>query len=207
MTGKPIAPAAERNTVAILDVLRTEFANLEDVLEIGSGTGQHAVAFAQAMPQLAWQTSDLNANHPGISAWIADAGLPNVRKPLVLDVLTAELPAANYDAVFSANTAHIMGYPAVEKMFALVAATLRDSGRFCLYGPFREGGAFSTESNAEFHRSLVARNVGMGIRDLEALDELAAQGGMRRVRRYAMPANNLLVVWQKGTAEQGNDSS
>lgn len=207
MTGKPNAPAAERNAAAILDVLRSEFATLKDVLEIGSGTGQHAVAFAAAMPHLHWQTSDRRENHAGISAWIIEADLPNVSEPLVLDTLTAAVPAAAYDAVFSANTAHIMSYPAVERMFALVGATLRDNGRFCLYGPFREGGAFSTESNAEFHRSLVSGNADMGIRDLEALDRLAGDAGMRRVRRYAMPANNLLVVWQKNAGEQGDDGS
>ena len=207
MTGTPIAPAAERNTAAILNVLQDEFANVASVLEIGSGTGQHAVACARALPHLSWQTSDLDQNHAGISAWIVASGLANVTEPLSLNVLTAALPASAYDAVFSANTAHIMSFPAVEKMFALVATTLRDNGRFCLYGPFRENAAFSTASNAEFHRSLVSRNAEMGIRDLEALDKLAAMGDMCRVRRYAMPANNVLVVWQKGVGESGNDDS
>ena len=196
---KPTAPAAERNAAAILDVLQTELRNARDVLEIGSGTGQHAVTIGAALPDLSWQTSDLDENHPAIVAWVDDAGLDNVHSPISLDVLTATLPAENYDAVFSANTAHIMGFAAVEKMFALVAHTLRDGGRFCLYGPFREQGAFSTESNAAFDQSLRSRDPSMGIRDLEQLDELAAAGKMRRVRRYAMPANNLLVVWQKGS--------
>ena len=207
MTGKPTAPAASRNTAAILDVLSSELAEACDVLEIGSGTGQHAVAMAAAMPQLVWQTSDLDAHHAGIEAWINDAGLDNVRDPITLDVLTAELPPEHYDAVFSANTAHIMSFGAVEKMFALVATTLRPSGLFCLYGPFREQGSFSTDSNAAFHRSLTASDPAMGIRDLEALDELAATGRMQRARRYAMPANNLLVVWQKDPGDEGNDDS
>ena len=207
MTAKPVAPAAQRNTPAILDVLRDELATVTQVLEIGSGTGQHAVAIGAAMPHLDWQTSDLEEHHAAISAWLASAGLSNVHEPRVLDVLTAEMPAGRFDAVFSANTAHIMSYKAVEKMFALVATTLREGGRFCLYGPFREQGTYSTASNAEFHRALVARDADMGLRDLEQLDELAAAGKMRRLRRYAMPANNLLVVWQKQTGEPGNDSS
>ena len=100
-----------------------------------------------------------------------------------------------------------MSFPAVEKMFAQVARTLRDNGRFCLYGPFRESGRFSTESNAAFDRSLRARDAAMGIRDLEQLDEFAAEGRMQRARRYAMPANNLLVVWRKGMGQQGHDNA
>ena len=207
MAAIPHAPAAERNAAPILDVLRFEFANVQHVLEIGSGTGQHAVAVGAAMPHLEWQTSDLDEHHAGIRAWIATAGLSNVREPVSLNVLTADLPPNRYDAVFSANTAHIMNSTAVEKMFALVATTLRDGGLFCLYGPFREAGAFSTPSNAEFDKSLRAQNIGMGIRDLEALDELAAAGKLRRMRRYAMPANNLLVVWQQQAQGQGDDSA
>ena len=197
MSDKPNAPAAERNAAAILDVLKDELADARDVLEIGSGTGQHAVAFCAALPYLTWQTSDLEENHASIHAWLDDADLDNVRDPLALDVQDFEAPAASYDAVFSANTAHIMCYAAVESMFALVGRTLRDTGRFCLYGPFSEDGTFNTPSNAEFDRSLRARNPDMGIRDLNDLDGLAAAGGMQRLRRYAMPANNLLVVWQK----------
>ena len=197
MPDKPCAPAAERNAPAIVDVLRVELAGAREVLEIGSGTGQHAVAIGAALPDIRWQTSDLELHHAGIRAWLADAGLDNVREPLALDVQTAELPAAHYDAVFSANTAHIMSFAAVEKMFALVAGALRPAGKFCLYGPFREAGAFSTESNAEFDRSLRATDPAMGIRDLEALDAFAAADRMTRARRYAMPANNLLVTWTK----------
>lgn len=197
MLRKPNAPAAERNSAAILDVLQTEFAEVSDVLEIGSGTGQHAVVFGAALSHLTWQTGDLDENHDGIRAWLADAGLTNVYEPLSLDVSKFEIGDFRCDAVYSANTAHIMSYGAVEKMFALVATALREGGRFCLYGPFRQSGLFSTASNAEFHKSLQAQNAEMGIRDLDDLDKLAAGGGMRRERTYAMPANNLLVVWDK----------
>ena len=204
MGGKPNAPAAERNAAAILEVLRTELDEAKTVLEIGSGTGQHAVAFGRALPHLTWQTSDLDDNRPAIRSWIADGGPANVLAPLSLDVMTNTVPADQYDAVFSANTAHIMSYTAVERMFELVAMTLRNSGRFCLYGPFREAGEFNSESNAAFHRSLVATNPDMGIRHLEDLDQWATAGAMLRMRRYAMPANNLLVVWQKHAGDLDN---
>jgi cyclopropane fatty-acyl-phospholipid synthase-like methyltransferase len=129
--------------------------------------------------------------------WLDDAALPNVAEPIVLDVLTADLQGRYFDAVFSANTAHIMSFEAVEHMFALVSYVLREHGSFCLYGPFRQDGRFNTESNAEFHRSLRMRDQAMGIRHLEDLDALAQKGRLRRERLYAMPNNNHLVVWQK----------
>ncbi len=206
MTKKPFAPATGRNCQPILDVLRNEFRQANSVLEIGSGTGQHAVAFAAELGHLVWQTSDLDENHEGIRKWLTDAALPNLREPLSLDVRTAAKDGTVYDAAFSANTAHIMSIAAVEKMFALVADALRISGVFCLYGPFRQGGEFDTCSNAEFHKSLRGQDAAMGIRHLEDLDQFAATGGMRRERLYAMPANNLIVVWQKSGESQNDDA-
>lgn len=197
MIEKPYAEATARNSEAILGAIREEFRGLESILEIGSGTGQHAVYFCQSLDHVVWQTSDVPGNHGGIGAWIADASLPNVLEPLTLDVLDAELPRESYDGVFSANTAHIMNPDAVQKMFTLVAAVLQDNGVFVLYGPFRQGGRFNAASNADFHRSLRQRDPGMGIRHLEELDGLAQCGGMRRKRLYAMPANNNLAVWVK----------
>lgn len=165
------------------------------MFEIGSGTGQHAVSFAAALPGVTWQTSDLRQSHDAIRAWIADAGLENVLPPWDFDVLTAETPSGRYDAVFSANTAHIMSYKAVCRMFEITGAMLGDPGVFCLYGPFSRGGSFSTQSNAAFDASLRTRNAAMGIRDLDDLQDLGRQNGMELVRTYAMPANNLLTVW------------
>ncbi len=196
MAAKPEAPAAVRNAAPILQVLEREFAAVRSVLEIGSGTGQHAVAFAAAMPALTWQTSDRVENHPGITAWLDDAKLSNALPPLELDVLTDDVDR-QFDAVFSANTAHIMTVEAVEAMFSLVGRVLGAGGIFCLYGPFRQHGRFSTASNEQFHRSLVAAGKGMGIRDLEKLDGIAMDAGLERQRLYAMPANNLTVVWHK----------
>ncbi len=197
MTEQPYAESTARNAEPILEVLRQEFRNCTDVLEIGSGTGQHAVRFASELGHLRWQTSDLDENHAGIRAWIAESGLPNVCAPLSLDVMTAELQAAYYDAVYSSNTAHIMSFDAVIRMFAIVGKALRPNGVFCLYGPFRKGGEFNTESNAAFDVHLRSRVAAMGIRDLEALDGLAAEHDLQRTGLYAVPSNNLVAVWQK----------
>lgn len=197
MTGRPFAPATERNSQPILDVIRHEFRASRSVLEIGSGTGQHAAAFGAALSHLTWQTSDRDENHTGIRAWLDEAAARNILHPLSLDVMTAELPRASFDAVFSANTAHIMSFAAVEKMFALVSSVLKDDGVFCLYGPFLQNGEFSTPSNAEFDRSLRHRDPEMGIRSLEDLERIGRNGDLHRSRLYAMPANNLLAVWEK----------
>lgn len=197
MTDKPFSVPAERNSAPILDVLRNELAHSTRVLEIGSGTGQHAACFAKALPFLQWQTSDRDENHDGIHAWIFDTGLTNLLPPLSLDVLSADMPVESCDAVYSANTAHIMSIEAVQKMFTIVGTVLQDDGVFCLYGPFRQDGAFNTPSNAEFHKSLRSQNPEMGIRHLEALDEFAREQGLTRIRLYAMPANNHFVIWRK----------
>lgn len=203
MTALPNSPASERNRKPILDVLREEFRNRSSVLEIGSGTGQHAVWFAAALPHLTWQTSDLPANHEGILAWLATADSPNLKPPLVLDVETFDSRTLSFDAVFSANTAHIMSIDAVGCMFRLVGRLLPRNGIFCLYGPFNFEGRFSSDSNAEFDAALRQRDSTMGIRDLGDLDAFAAGAGMSRVRLYPMPANNHIVVWQKSLPAAG----
>lgn len=201
MADRPFAASAARNTAPILEVLRREFRDSTDVLEIGSGTGQHAVTFAGAMPHLQWRTSDLEENHAGLHARLEDSGLDNLHPPLSLDVRTAALGAASIDAVFSANTAHIMGVDAVAAMFALVGDALRAGGVFCLYGPFRLRGTFNTASNEQFDAGLRAREPRMGIRDLETLDEFGAPHGLVRDRLYAMPSNNYIAIWRKGAGD------
>jgi predicted O-methyltransferase YrrM len=201
MAEQPFSEFAARNTAPIIEILRREFRRASSVLEIGSGTGQHAVAVAAALDHLRWQTSDLDENHAGIRRWIESAGLPNVEPPLSVDVLSASLDDESFDAAFSSNTAHIMGIEAVERMFALVGGALRAGGVFCLYGPFKAGGAFNTPSNADFDHSLKRRDPVMGIRDIEALDEFAAASGLRRVRFYAVPSNNNVAVYLKAGDE------
>jgi cyclopropane fatty-acyl-phospholipid synthase-like methyltransferase len=202
---KPFAPSSSRNAKSIAGVLSHEFRDCRSVLEIGSGTGQHAVEFAQKFDHLTWQTSDLEPSHVGILQWIRESGVKNVRGPLVLDVLTDTVDAGAYDAVYSANTSHIMSYTAACRMFDLVGKALMEDGVFCLYGPFKREGEFSTPSNAEFDASLRERNAAMGIRDLADLDTRAGENGMTMTRLYAMPANNLVVVWQKKGEPVGND--
>ena len=205
MTVKPNAPASGRNRDAILDVIKTEFGDCHTVLEIGSGTGQHAVFFAEAMPWLRWQTSDLAENYPGIHSWIADSGLANVREPILLDVEHADGVDGYFDGVFSANTAHIMSIQAVRCMFDVVGRLLSPGGVFCLYGPFNQDGTFTSESNRRFDQSLRSQDPAMGIRDLEELQDIALSVAMHRERLYAMPANNMLVAWRKnGVASNDN---
>ncbi|MCL4799721.1 MAG: DUF938 domain-containing protein [Burkholderiales bacterium] len=195
---KPFSEASERNRAPIRSVLERVLADCRAVLEIGSGTGQHAVYFAADLPHLEWQPSDVAENLPGIERWRADAGLANVRPPLALDVNLDPWPAARYDAVFSANTAHIMAWPEVERMVARAAAALRPGGRFCLYGPFNYAGDFTSASNARFDASLCARDPRMGIRDFEAVDAAARAAGFVLLEDNAMPANNRLLVWRLG---------
>lgn len=197
MPDRPYATSTERNAPAILEVLRRELLDCSDVLEIGSGTGQHAVKFAADLEWVSWQTSDLPENHPGIRAWLTESALQNVRAPLSIDVRTARVKAATYDAVYSCNTAHIMSFDAVADMFVLVGEALRQGGVFCLYGPFRMEDSFNTASNENFDASLRARDPAMGVRDLEALDALGASNALRRRSLYAMPSNNSIAVWQK----------
>jgi cyclopropane fatty-acyl-phospholipid synthase-like methyltransferase len=197
---KPYAEACERNRGPILAVLREAFARARQVLEIGSGTGQHAVYFAQHLPHLTWQTSDMPEHHAGIGAWIADSGLANVRQPLALDVRQSPWPVATVDAVFTANTLHIMDYGCVEAFFQGVARVLAADGVLAVYGPFNYGGQFTSASNAQFDAQLRARGVGSALRDFEAVDALARGAGLTLVRDVAMPANNRTLVWRRGTA-------
>lgn len=197
MTSLPNAPATERNREPILEVLRREFAGCRRVLELGSGTGQHAVFFGENLPELQWQCSDVTENHADIRQWLESAALPNVQAPVPLNVLHDPDPDGEFDAVFSANTAHIMKVEAVQCMFALAGRILGDGQPFCLYGPFRLDGDFTSESNASFDASLKSRNPEMGIRDLEMLDDLASKAGLQRQSLIAMPANNFIAVWRK----------
>src|SRR5262245_26713944 len=193
---KPHSPACDRNRDPILAVLRQHFADRRHVLEIGSGTGQHAVCFAEALPHLTWQTSDVEENLPGIGQWLADAQLPNVAAPIVLDV-NGNWPARSYDAAFSANTLHIMSWSEVAALFAGLDAALEADAVLAIYGPFNYRGRFTSESNAAFDASLRLRSPSMGIRDFEAVDELARSIGMTLSEDRPMPANNRTLVWRR----------
>jgi cyclopropane fatty-acyl-phospholipid synthase-like methyltransferase len=192
---KPVSPACERNREPILAVLRERFADRQRVLEIGSGTGQHAVHFAAAMPWLAWQCSDVADHLPGIRLWLDAAGLANTPAPIALDVESGPWPMQRFDAAFSANTLHIMGWPAVEAFFAGLDAALADDAVLVVYGPFNEDGHYTSDSNREFDGWLKARDPRSGIRDAGAVDALARGIGLRRVDDTAMPANNRCLTW------------
>jgi hypothetical protein len=204
-TGKPFSPSCERNRDPILEVLRVHFAGACNVLEIGSGTGQHAVHFAAAMPWLQWQCSDRAEHLPGIRAWLDEATLPNTPVPVELDVARGSWPSAKFDAVFAANTLHIMGWEEVEALFVDLGEMLAfapvtvTSFVLAVYGPFNYDGNFTSESNRTFDASLRARDSRMGIRDFEAVDALARGAGLTLVDDVAMPANNRCLVWQGGS--------
>lgn len=181
----------------ILSVLKRYFSDAKTVLEIGSGTGQHAVFFAEQLPHLIWISSDQAEYHAGIKLWLDEAKHTNLQGPLLLDVNQKDWPLNQIDAIFSANTVHIMGWSSVEKMFAGIGRVLDKQGYFCLYGPFNYNGQFSSESNAHFDVWLKQRDSLSGVRDFEALQSLAEQAGLKLIEDVAMPANNRILVWQK----------
>jgi SAM-dependent methyltransferase len=192
----PFSDACERNKGPILEVLRTAFADCTRVVEIGSGTGQHAVHIARHLPHLRWQPTDRAEYLSGLAARIAAEGPPNLAAPLELDVLQAPWPPVHGDAVFSANTLHIMGWPAVEALFAGLPTILAAGGVLAIYGPFKYRGRFTTESNAAFDAMLRERDPDSGVRDFEAVNALAESAGLRLQADHALPANNQLLVWR-----------
>jgi len=194
---KPYSESSEQNREPILAVLRTVFADRTRVLEIASGTGQHAVYFGAEFPDLTWQTSELAQNHPGIQAWLDEAALPNVLPPVVLDVNDDAWPVGEFDAVFNANTVHIIGWPAVERLFAGIGRVLLPGGIVCLYGPFNYGGKFTSESNARFDIWLKNRDPASGVRDFEAVNALAEAQGLRLIDDVEMPVNNRTLIWRR----------
>lgn len=197
MTSKPHSEACERNKEPILRALKEWFLRPGTVLEIGAGTGQHAVHFAAGLPHLTWISTDRDENLDGIRQWFDEAALPNLRGPLLLNVCQEIWPVREATYAFSANTAHIMGWPEVEAMFAGISVALEPGGRFCLYGPFNRNGQFTSESNRAFDEMLRSRNPVMGIRDDQALIALARRCELAFAADYSMPARNRLLVFGK----------
>ncbi len=196
-----VSEACERNKGPILAVLGGELAASGSVLEIGSGTGQHAVHFARHLPHLSWQPTELGGELGPLAERILLEGPPNLRPAVALDVRTHPWPAERVDAVFSANTLHIMAWDAVEHFFRGIGAVLTDPGVLCVYGPFRYRGEYTSASNAQFDRFLRRRDPASGIRDFEALDRLARARGLALAADHAMPANNQTLVWRRRTGE------
>ncbi len=200
MMNKAFSQACENNKRPILNILAKVFSQNKHVLEIGSGTGQHAVFFGQHLPHLTWQTSDLLINHQGINLWLDETALSNVQKPIVIDLNKAwPMPekSPQVDGLYTANTLHIISWPLVVKFFEGIAQNLASKAMVCIYGPFKYQGKYTSESNANFDLWLKDRDIDSGIRDMEAILLLANSAGLTLIDDHVMPANNQLLVFSK----------
>jgi SAM-dependent methyltransferase len=194
---KQTAQSCERNRDPILAVLQEILPPSGLVLEIGSGTGQHAAYFAPHLPGLVWQPSDLAANHASIRAWAAEADAPNLRAPLTVDLLAERWPIEHADAVVCINTVHIVAWPGVAKLFAGAGELLRPGGILYVYGAYRYATRPLEPSNEDFDRWLKARDPVSGVRDFESVDALAIEHGLALAGDRAMPGNNRSIWWRR----------
>lgn len=192
----PFAEAAEQNKKVIFEAIKPYLSG--DVLEIGSGTGQHAVFFASQLPGIRWQTSDLESNLPVIEAWVRNSKLENLPPPISLDVL-GKWPQQQFDMVYLANCFHIMDEAAVAKSVEGAATCLKPDGVFAVYGPFNYAGNYTSESNERFDAFLKSRDSRSGIRDFEWIDEMANRVNLALLQDVDMPANNRCLIWKKRT--------
>lgn len=196
MVNKPFAAAAKQNRDDILQILKQAFKHSNSVLEIGSGTGQHAAYFSQHLPHLTWQASDIKSMLEGIQLWLDDAALPNLPKAIELDVNGA-WPTEKYDAAFASNIAHIMHWQDLEALFEGLSTTLSEDAIFCLYGPFNINGNYTSESNQRFDHWLKQRDAESGLRDKLQLDSLAIKNNLQPEKSWDMAANNKILSWRK----------
>lgn len=194
---KPYSASCDQNNAPILSVIAPLFSRYSNILEIGSGTGQHAIYFAENMPHLKWHCSDCRSQLEGINLWLTDAGLDNVVPPIELDVSASQWPDLNVDAVFTANTMHIMNQQDVVNFFTGAGKLLKAGGSLIIYGPFNYSGRYTSASNASFDRWLKDRDPLSGIKYFEDIDRLANENGMQLVTDYEMPANNRILHFKK----------
>jgi len=194
---KPFAESCGQNQQVILDELKTLLTEPGTVLEIGSGTGQHAVFFTEHLPHLSWQPSDLADQHHGMKMWFNEVQHNRIKPPLELDVDNGPWPLTDVDYVFTANTTHIISSSQAENMLKYVSASLKPGGLFAQYGPFNYNGAYTSESNARFDIWLKQRDPDSCIKHFETLQEVANAHGMTIFKDIEMPANNRILVWQK----------
>jgi len=197
MINKPYSESCDQNRDAILSIIKPLLNDKQSVLEIGSGTGQHAVYFAEQLSHLTWHPSDQKQYLAGINLWLAEAELTNVNAPLELDVTQAQWPEIKVDAIFSANTLHIMHWQHVEDFFAGIKDKLNETGLLIIYGPFNYNNQYSSESNARFDVWLKQRDPHSAIRHFEKVNDLAIEQGLSLIDDVAMPANNRILCWQK----------
>ena len=197
--GALASPAVARNTRPILEVLRAHMPGRGQVLEIAAGSGEHATAFAGALPGLTWTPSDPSAEaRASIAAWAATANLPNLRPPLALDVLDRTTwPEGPLQAVVCINMVHISPWAATEGLMALAGSRLATGGLLVLYGPYREAEVPLAASNAAFDQSLKTRDPAWGLRDRDAVAAAAKAEGLALTRRVEMPANNLMLLFRR----------
>jgi len=193
---KPFSQASVNNREPILKQLQSVICGCSSVLEVGSGTGQHAVYFSWHLPYIQWQTSDLVENHEGINAWIDSVDHDNCLRPFMLDVTEPVWCQDKFDAVYTANTLHIISWSHVKAFFQHVVHVLQPGGLLMVYGPFNYGGSYTSDSNARFDEWLKDTDAERGIRDIEAVNDLANANGLEWVDDYSMPANNRLQVWR-----------
>jgi SAM-dependent methyltransferase len=194
---KQYAPACDRNSEPILAVLKEIFTAPGEVLEIGSGTGQHAVYFARGLPHVTWRPSDLPANHASIRAWREEAALPNLREPIVVDLAADDWPDGQVKSLVCINTIHIVAWPLVENLFTAAGRILEPGGILYAYGPYRYPDRPLEPSNEKFDRWLKDRDPDSGVRDFKAVDTLARSAGLELKRDLSMPANNRSLWWYK----------
>jgi len=194
---KLFSESCEQNKEPILEVLQEVFKDRKTVLEIGSGSGQHAVYFAKHLPHLSWQPSDLADNLASIHAWAEESALDNLKDPIELDALNQPWEVDVVDALFTANSLHIMSWAMVEQFFQGVGQVLEPSGKLLIYGPFSYAGAHTSPSNDRFDQYLKQQNPLSGVRDFDDLNRLAKQQGLDFMKDYSMPANNRCLLWVK----------
>lgn len=194
---KQYAPSSDHNRDEILPVLIEICPQLGTVLEIGSGTGQHAAYFAKHLPHLAWQPSDLTENLPSIRAWSSEAALPNLRDPIIFDLLAEDWPALSPVVIVCINTVHIVAWRGVENLFTRAGQMLKRGGLIYVYGAYRYATRPLETSNEKFDEWLKARDPVSGVRDFELVDALARRNGLELVEDRAMPGNNRSIWWKK----------
>ncbi|MGB5220944.1 MAG: DUF938 domain-containing protein [Polyangiales bacterium] len=197
---KGFAPAAERNREPILEVLRRVLPASGTVLEIASGTGQHAVFFSERLPQLRWQPSDPAADAlRSIRAWVSEEARENLLAPIDLDVRSKPWPVARADAMLCINMIHVSPWEASEALFEGAQRLLSADAPLVTYGPYRVHGEHTAPSNAAFDQSLRSRNPRWGVRDIDELSELATRTDFTLEESVLMPANNMTLVWRRAS--------